>query len=290
MKSDNQNGKNIFLISDGTGETVAQIAKAGLVQFGGQEAVFSRYNKVRSEVQIEAICEEAKKLDGLIIYTLVSPQLRSFLAKKMQQLGLTCIDVFGPVLRGLGSYFGYEPKAVAGIFHDVNERYFSRIEAMEFTVAHDDGRDFSELDKADLVILGISRTSKTPLSIYLSHQGWRVANIPLIFGMEPPKEILTVDPRRIIGLTIDPHELSKIRRARLERLGSQFGGDYADPEKVQAEVEFADEIFRRNRRWTVFNVTGKALEETATEIIRLMAARRLAPSTSLEYITTPKTT
>jgi regulator of PEP synthase PpsR (kinase-PPPase family) len=276
--------KRIILVSDGTGETAAQMTQAAMVQFGNPDALFTRFKNVRNESQIEAICETAAASKDLVIYTIVSPQLRNFLVSRARELSIPLVDLLGPLLVGLGNYFGYEPKAVAGLLHDVNDRYFERIAAMEYTVAHDDGRDFSDLDKADLVIIGISRTSKTPLSMYLSHQGWKVANIPLIQGFDVPKEVYAIDQRRIVCLTIDPSSLTTIRRARLERLGHERGGDYADPDKVHEEVEFAAELYRRNRRWPVFDVSGKALEETASEIIRLMASRRLAPSSALEHI------
>ncbi len=270
--------KRIILVSDGTGETAAQMAQAAMVQFSDEQVHFTRYKNVRNEAQILAICEDAAVRKELLIYTIVSPQLRQYLLTQALTLGIPCVDLLGPLLVGLAQYFGHEPKMIAGLLHDVNERYFQRIEAMEYTIQHDDGRDLSGLEKADLIILGISRTSKTPLSMYLSHQGWRIANIPLIHGFEIPLELQTVDQRRIIGLTIDPENLATIRRNRLERLGQDKGGDYADPSKVNEEIEYANEIFRKNRRWPVFNVTGKALEETASEIIKLMASRRLLPA------------
>jgi regulator of PEP synthase PpsR (kinase-PPPase family) len=270
-------GKRIIMISDGTGETAAQMTKAAMVQFRHHEAHFARYKNIRNEEQIKAIMEDAEISRDLVIYTIVSPQLRLFLVQHAHQRNIPCVDLLGPLLVGLAGYFGYEPKSIAGLLHDVNEQYFKRIEAMEYTIAHDDGRDLTGLDKADLVILGISRTSKTPLSMYLSHQGWKVANIPLIQGFEVPKEIFNLDQRRVIGLTIDPENLATIRRARLERLGHDKGGEYADPEKVNQEIEYANELFRRNRKWPIFNVTGKALEETASEIIKLMSSRRLSP-------------
>jgi regulator of PEP synthase PpsR (kinase-PPPase family) len=270
-------GKRIIIISDGTGETAAQMTKAAMVQFRNHEAHFARYKNIRNEAQIQAIMEDAESSRDLVIYTIVSPLLRQFLVQQAHQRNIPCVDLLGPLLVGLAGYFGYEPKSIAGLLHDVNEQYFKRIEAMEYTIAHDDGRELKGLEKADLVILGISRTSKTPLSMYLSHQGWRVVNIPLIQGFEVPKEIFDIDQRRVIGLTIDPENLATIRRARLERLGHDKGGEYADPEKVNQEIEYANELFRRNRRWPVFNVTGKALEETASEIIKLMSSRRLSP-------------
>jgi regulator of PEP synthase PpsR (kinase-PPPase family) len=273
----NNKGKRIILISDGTGETAAQMTKAAMVQFRGHEAHFARFKNVRKEGQIQAILDDAGVSGDLVIYTIVSPQLRQYLVAYAHEKKIPTVDLLGPLLVGLAGYFGFEPRSIAGLLHDVNEQYFKRIEAMEYTIAHDDGKDLTGLDKAHLIILGISRTSKTPLSMYLSHQGWKVANIPLIQGFEVPKELQDLDQRRIIGLTIDPESLAAIRRARLERLGQDKGGEYADPEKVNQEIEYANELFRRNRKWPVFNVTGKALEETASEIIKLMASRRLNP-------------
>ncbi len=271
--------KRIILLSDGTGETAAQMIKAAMVQFKNQSAYFTRYKNVRTEAQIEAICEDAATNNDLMIYTIVSPQLRQYLLDCAKRMGVrNLVDLLGPLLVGLGNYFEFAPGTVAGLLHDINEDYFKRIEAIEYTVQHDDGKDLTNLAKADLVILGISRTSKTPLSIYLSHLGWKVVNIPLIKGFQIPEGLYQIDQRRIAGLTIDAMDLTTIRRARLERLGHDRGGEYADPDKVMEEIEYANELFRKNRRWPVFNVTGKALEETASEIIKLMVSRRLSPT------------
>jgi [pyruvate, water dikinase]-phosphate phosphotransferase / [pyruvate, water dikinase] kinase len=261
-------GHRIVIVSDGTGETAAQMTHAAMVQFSDHDVYFTRYKNVRNEAQIEAICDDAALNRDLLVYTIVSPSLRAFLVNKAREKIIPCVDLLGPLLAGLAGYFGYEPKSIAGLLHDVNERYFERIEAMEYTIAHDDGRDLTGLEKADVLIL--------------SHQGWKVANIPLIHGFEIPKEVYQIDQRRVIGLTIDPENLATIRRARLERLGQDKGGEYADPEMVNREIEYANEVFHKNRRWPVFNVTGKALEETASEIIKLMASRRLTPTHSLE--------
>lgn len=269
--------KRVIIVSDGTGETASSTIKAAMVQFRDKMVAFSRYKNVRSEPQIDAIIEDAQQDKNLLIFTVVQPQVRTYLIQKASEKGIPYVDLLGPLLAGLATYFGLQPLAVAGLLHDVNEEYFSRIDAMEYTIAHDDGRDCTGLDKADLVILGISRTSKTPLSMYLSHQGWKVANIPLIQGFDVPKEVYELDPRRVICLTINPDSLINIRRARLQRLGQEEGGDYASPDKVQEEVDYANDLFRKNRRWAVFDVTGKALEETASEIIRLMSSRRMLP-------------
>lgn len=274
--------RRVVIVSDGTGETATQMLKAVMVQFPDRKVTYTRYKNVRTEAQLEAICDAAAKSEDLLLFTIVSPELKKFLTAKAAEQKVDCIDLLGPLLMGLAKHFGYEPKLVAGILHGVNESYYRRIEAMEYTIAHDDGRDLTGLEKADLVILGISRTSKTPLSMYLSHQGWRVANIPLIRGFSLPEELKDVDQRKIVALTIDPDELSQIRRARLERLGQDKGGDYADLERVIQEVDYANELFKKNRKWPVFNVTGKALEETASEIIKTMSSRRLVPPHTLE--------
>lgn len=279
--------KKVYILSDGTGETAAQMVKAAMIQFQKgltetPEVYFIRHKNVREPAQIEAICEEAGEAGALIIYTIVSPDVRTALASCAKARGIECVDLIGPLLAGLAGHFGYEPKSIAGLLHNVNEAYFRRIDAMEYTISHDDGRDLSRLGEADLVILGISRTSKTPLSMYLSQQGWKVVNIPIILGFQIPDELFAIDQKKVICLTIDPENLTTIRRNRLSRLGQNRGGEYADPEKVNDEIAYADEIFKKNRKWAVFNVTGKALEETAAEIIRLMASRRLTPLASLE--------
>ncbi len=271
------NVSTILVVSDGTGETASLMVKAAMVQFPNVIAEYTRFQNIRNEAQIDIVLEEAAATRDLIVFTIVSPQLRGYFLKNAKKSSIPTLDLLGPILGALETYFTHAPKFEAGILHDVNETYFKRIEAMEFTIAHDDGRDLRGLEEADLVILGISRTSKTPLSMYLSHQGWRVCNIPIIQGFDIPKEVYNVNQKRVVCLTIDSEVLVTIRQARLQRLGQEQGGEYAEMDRVQAEVEYANEIFRKNRKWSVFNVTGKALEETASEIIRLMTSRRLQP-------------
>ncbi len=268
----------IILLSDGTGETAHQMVKAAMVQFKHKGVAYTRYKSVHSDEQIDAICRDAEKNESLIVYTIVSPKLRQFLVKTTTKKQIPAVDILSPLLIGLAKYFDDQPIFRSGLLHKVNDDYFRRIEAMEYTIAHDDGRDLTKLDQADLVILGISRTSKTPISMYLGHQGWKVANVPLIRGYNVPPEIFTLDQRRVVALMIDPEELAQIRRNRLQRLGSRQGGDYADIQRVTEEIEFVNDIFRKNRKWAVFNVTGKALEETAFEIVKLMESRKLLPA------------
>ena len=264
----------IVILSDGTGETAAQITKAAMVQFSDKDIYFTRYKNIRTKAQAEAIFEEAAIHHDMVVYTIVTPELREFIARKAEEKKVPAIDLLGPLLNSMAVFFGMQPKSLPGLFHQVNDKYFRRIAAMEYTIAHDDGRDVSGLDQADIIIVGISRSSKTPLSMYLGQLGWKVCNIPIIKGFDLPAELMAADQRKIIGLTISADELSQIRKARLERLGSKEGGDYASMDQVVEEIDYADQIFRKNKRWPVFNVTGKALEETATEIIKVMAARR----------------
>ena len=276
--SQNETVKRIILVSDGTAETASAIIKAALVQFNDTRTSFTRYKNVRSEAQIDAICDDAAVAKDLIVFTIVSMELRDYFVRKAREKVVPVVDLLGPLLGSLASYFQYQPQFTAGLLHNVNDRYFERIDAMEYTIAHDDGRDLTNLELADLIILGISRTSKTPLSMYMSHQGWRVCNVPIIKGFQVPEELTRIDQKKIVGLTIDPDDLAKIRRARLQRLGTAQGGEYADLDRVADEIDYANEIFRKNRRWPVFNVTGKALEETASEIIKLMSSRKLLPT------------
>ncbi len=274
MESQAPKELRIIILSDGTGETAAQITRAAIVQFSDKEIYFTRYKNIRTKAQVESIFEDAAIHHDMLVYTIVSPELREFITLRASEKNVPTIDLLGPLLNSMSSYFQLTPKTTPGLFHQVNDRYFKRIEAMEYTIAHDDGRDLTNLDKADIILLGISRTSKTPLSMYLSHQGWKVANIPLILGYDIPPEVLAADPKKVVCLTISADTLSTIRKARLERLGQEDGGDYASMNKVIEEIEYADQLFRKNKRWPVFNVTSKALEETASDIIKMMVSRR----------------
>lgn len=264
----------IIILSDGTGETASQITKAAMVQFSDKDIYFTRYKNIRTKAQVDTIFDEAAIHHDLVVYTIVSPELRDFIALKAGEKSVPAIDLLGPLLSSMAVFFGMSPKSMPGLFHQVNDRYFKRVAAMEYTIAHDDGKELSGLEHADIIILGVSRTSKTPLSMYLSHQGWKVCNIPIIKDFEIPEVLKSIDQRKIIALTISADELTQIRRARLERLGQGDGGDYASMDQIIEEIDYADQIFRKNKRWPVFNVTGKALEETASEIIKLMVSRR----------------
>ncbi|MSP19847.1 MAG: kinase/pyrophosphorylase [Bdellovibrionales bacterium] len=265
-----ENELTIFLISDGTGETADQMIKAALVQYMRTGLKIIRYKNIRTEIQVRSIFEEAHAIKAIIVYTVVSETLRKFIDVTSQQTGVSIVDLLGPLLEKLSVHLKRDPQSQPGLFHQVNENYFKRIEAIEFTVKHDDGKYADSLDRADIVLVGLSRTSKTPLSIFLSYKGWKVANVPLVKDIIPPIELFQTDQRKVVALVIDPETLVKIRRERLVKMGENPGGDYASLNHVIAEIEFCKELYRKNRRWPIFDITGKALEETASEVERVI--------------------
>lgn len=264
----------IYVISDGTGETAMTMTKAALVHYTAHDLNIVRFKNIRTEQQVDSTIEEALQKKAIVIHTVVSHQLRSYLQEKAAAYGLSQVDLLGPLLQELDAYLHVtDTKKEAGILHSVDEKYFKRVEAIEFAVKHDDGKLLTDLDKADIILVGISRTSKTPLSLFLSHKGWKVANIPLVPGSPLPEELFKVDQRKIVGLIIDPDSLHKIRRNRLERIKQDPGSEYARMDNIFEEIDYARELFSKNKRWPVFNVTERALEETATEITRIICTR-----------------
>jgi [pyruvate, water dikinase]-phosphate phosphotransferase / [pyruvate, water dikinase] kinase len=272
-----QGPRTVYIISDGTGETAANMTRAALVQYEQMDLNIVRCKNVRSEAQVESVINEAYEKKGIIIHTVVSPSMRTKITELAATKGLLVVDLLGPLLNSLDRFFGVHSEGEAGLLRSVDERYYKRIEAIEYTVKHDDGKTTADLGQADIILVGISRTSKTPLSIFLSHKGWKVANIPLVTETPLPKELFEVDQRKIVGLIIDVDSLTRIRRNRLEKFGQDPGGDYASLSYIEKELQHAQEIFKKNKRWPVFNVTERALEETAAEITRIIVARMGLP-------------
>lgn len=257
---------SIFVLSDGTGETADQMIKAAIVQYVREGLKIVRYKNVRTEQQVAAIFEEAHLGNAVVVYTVVSDNLRSFIERLSAQSGTPAVDLLGPLMEMLGRYLTRDPKSEPGLFHQVNESYFRRIDAIEFTVKHDDGKFADNLEAADIILVGLSRTSKTPLSVYLSYKGWKVANVPVVKDIPLPEALFRTDQRKIVGLIIDPDTLVRIRRERLIRMGDNPESEYANLDHIIQEIDYCKNLFRKNRRWPVFDVTGKALEETATEV------------------------
>lgn len=256
----------VLVASDGTGRTAEQALNAALTQFDGMDIQIIVRPGIRSRLQVFEVIEEAMEKKAFIIHTLVSNEIRSLMLDRARKLNVETIDLMGPLLMRLSHQFANSPSERPGLFHEVNRDYFRRIEAMEYTFRHDDGQRDHELDKADLILLGVSRTFKTPLSIYLAIKGWLVANVPIVLDMDPPSILNRIDPKKVIGLTTYPSRLVQLRQSRHEHLGGGTG-NYATHEYVTRELRYAHSIYQLHPKWAVINVTSKAIEEIASEIL-----------------------
>ena len=260
--------RHIYLMSDATGETVDRVVRAALSQFRGVEYKLHRIGKLRSREDVIAALEDALREPGIIVYTLVDSELAMLLRDEAEAMGLDAIDLISPLLYKFSEFIGVAPQMEPGLLYQVNSEYYKRVEAVDFTVKHDDGQDPRGLAKADVVLVGVSRTSKTPLSMYLAHKGYKVANVPLVPGIDPPKELYKVDPNRVVGLIIEAKRLIEIRTARLRNLRQSPRGSYAGHEEVEEELESCRRLYRRNPAWMVIDVTRKSVEESAAEILQ----------------------
>jgi len=279
---------HLHLVSDSTGETVTTVARAGMSQFDGVVPVEHVWSFVRTRAQVDQVLSMVKALPGLVIFTLVSPDLRRALQEGCHALNTPCVPILDGVIGALTSLIGAEMRPQIGRQHAMDAGYFSRIEAMNFMLRHDDGQCAWELNQADLVLVGVSRTSKTPTSIYLANRGIKVANVPVVPDLPVPAELESLKGPLVIGLTINPDALVQIRMNRLRQLRSEverdhpwFGGDDAEIERVRAELVYARRLFARHG-WPVIDVTRRSVEETAAAIFQLMQA---SPVTSLSQAT-----
>ncbi len=258
---------HIFVVSDGTGETAERVLKAALTQFEGAVKI-ERRPEVRTEKHVRQVVQEADQVGAFVVHTLVSDELREAMVRESRLQNVETIDLMGPLLARLSRQFAVSPAEKPGLFRQLNEEYFRRIETMEFAFHHDDGQRAYELAEAEIVLVGVSRTFKTPLSIYLAFRGWFVANVPVVPGIDPPPELFDLRAGRVIGLTIDPVRLAELRRVREQRLGGATG-DYADLASVRREVTHALHLFHE-QQWPVVEVTDKPIEESTSEILALV--------------------
>ena len=256
----------IFVVSGGSGETAYRMVQAALTQFakGETSSLVRRFQNVRSREDLDRILLMAAEKRAVIIHTTVARDMRDYLEHRCAELRLTQVDLFGNLLDTLSLYLRERPEERPGSFHAVGDKYFRRIEAIEYALKFDDGIDMGGLVDADIVLVGISRTSKTPLSMYLAMEGYKVMNVPLVPGVNLPPELADIPQGRIVGLTIQPDRLQEIRAYRLKRLGGVGSADsYSDMGRILEELAYADEIFKHHRRWPVLDVTGRSIEETA---------------------------
>lgn len=256
----------IYALSDSIGETAESVIKATTSQFVQEKFDVIRVPYVRDKSQVEKVVEEAKDNNAIICYTVVSPELRGHIVNMALKYDVEIVDVLGPMLKAIEKSSGLLPKNQAGLIHALDHEYFKRVEAVEFAVKYDDGKNPLGLAKADVVIIGVSRTSKTPLSMYLGHKQLKVANVPLVPEIMPPEELFKVPPYKIIGLLIDPFKLNEIRSERLKTMGLEDGATYADVKRINEELEYAKGIMRR-LHCPIINVSNRAIEETAGMIL-----------------------
>lgn len=271
----------LHLVSDATGTTLLGLARACLAQFEDIEPIQKFWPLVRSERQLERIILSIKQNPGPVIFTFVDDAMRQRLRNFCDELGVPCVAVLDPVIRSLSAYLGTHAKGVPGLQHAMDDAYFSRVAAIDYTMRHDDGKTLESLREADVILVGVSRTSKTPTSVFLARRGIKAANIPLVPGVEVPDEKLSLEYPLYVGLTAAPDRLVHLRRARLNsgekkdgKVPARFAENlYMDIDAIEEETRRARRLFGR-KGWPVIDVTRRSIEETAAEIMALLQARR----------------
>ncbi len=259
---------NLHLLSDSTGETLEAIAKAALAQFEGADVVRHFWPMVRSQQHLDRIMGDIADNPGLVFYTMASTELRGKLMERCRALGLPVVSVLDSAVEALESALGQHPRARPGRQHIMDEAYFARVDAIQFTIAHDDGVMWEDWEEADIVLAGVSRSSKTPTSIYLANRGFKVANIPIVVESPPPPALFGLKHPLVVGLTTAPDRLIQVRRNRLLSLNQAPETAYVDQDRVAREVQYARRMFADND-WPVIDVTRRSIEETAAAVINL---------------------
>jgi regulator of PEP synthase PpsR (kinase-PPPase family) len=258
----------VYIVSDSIGETGEQVAKAAIAQYGQCDIKIRRKSNIADKESIEEIINEAQNFDSIIMFTLVLPDLRDYILQLSAERGIPCVDIMTPALDAITNVVKQQPSHTPGILRQLNEAYFNKVEAMEFAVKYDDCKDTRGIKMADIVLLGVSRTSKTPLSMYLATKNLKVTNIPLLPEVKPPKELYEISPKKIIGLITSPGKLNAIRIERLKAHGLSSDANYANLARIDQELKYAEEIMR-GIGCTVIDVTNKAIEETAGTILQI---------------------
>lgn len=256
----------IYVCSDAVGETAEAVAKATLRQFSSEHVKIKRYGHLKSEDEIVRIVAEAAGTGGFISYTLVQPELRELMKEETLKRGVRAVDVMGPMMQAYVDTFGSYPKREPGLLHSMDDAYYRRMDAIEFAVKYDDGKDARGFVQAQVVLIGVSRTSKTPLSVFLSHKGIKTANLPLMPEVNLPEELKPAPGRLIVGLTMQPEHLLGIRTERLKTLGLPSSAQYASPERIKEELQYAEGVMN-SLDCPIIDVTNRAIEETAGIII-----------------------
>jgi regulator of PEP synthase PpsR (kinase-PPPase family) len=260
--------RKILVVSDATGSTAEHVLRAALAQFDAADVIIERRPQSRTIDDICHVVEEAQQAGALLVHTLASVDLRREIYLRATERRVQSVDLLGNVLSDLSAFLGATPGGVPGGVHRLDEDYYRRMDALTFVVKHDDGMGLDDLDRADIVLVGVSRTSKTPLSIYLAVRGYFVANVPILYNVEPPAQLFKSNQRKVVALRMDPMRLRLIREQRLKSFREDARQAYIDAQMVQQEVAYSDEIFKR-ASWPVVDTSLKSLEETAVEVVSL---------------------
>jgi regulator of PEP synthase PpsR (kinase-PPPase family) len=263
---------HVFIISDATGRTAERVIDAALYQFEATHVVLHRFPRVLSRPLIDRILDQARSLDAVMVCTIVEAALAEYLRERAHELGVAMVDVMWPIINMIGNVVRRHPLGLPRPRHHYDEQFFSRSDAINFTVRHDDGRRLEEIDQADVVLVGVSRAGKTPTSIYLATRGWWVANIPLAHGLPLPEALGRVDPRRVVVLTRNSAALARLRESRTT-ISAKQAQSYADLQAIRMEQQYVRQLLRRHERhWPVIDVTSMSIEETAIAIEQILAA------------------
>ena len=266
---------HLHLLSDSTGETLEMLAKAALAQFEGAEVIRHFWPMVRSQQHLDQIMREIAANPGLVFYTLVNSDTRARLEEHCRTLALPVVPVLDAAVHALEAALGQIPRARPGRQHAMDDAYFARVDAVHYTIAHDDGVGWEDWEEADIVLAGVSRSSKTPTSIYLAQRGYKVANIPIVVESPPPPALYGLRHPLVVGLTTAPERLVQVRRNRLLTLGQAPETAYVDQDRVNAELQFARRMFADNG-WPVIDVTRRSIEETAAAVLNLYTRKENA--------------
>lgn len=262
----------VFIVSDSIGETAEMVVRAAATQFNSGKIEMRRIPNISDKDTLDEVVHQAVDNNFIIAYTLVIKELSEHLQREADKAGVVCIDILGPFIDAIREGSQIEPRREPGLLRKIDEMYYRRVEAVEFAVRYDDGKDPRGLSQADIVLVGVSRTSKTPLSMYLAHKRIKVANVPLVPEVMPPEELFSVEKGRVVGLTINPEHLINIRTERLKTLGLKGQATYANADRIVEELEYASTLMKK-LGCPVIDVTNRAVEETASKILEIYYRR-----------------
>ena len=261
--------KIVWIVSDGTGRTASQLIKAASYQFEGADLEYRILKEIVTEEEVVEVVNKVKKESGMIVYTLVSKTNRRLLHRLTVENHILSVDLFGPLISTMEKFLQKVPRELPGLTYKMNRDYFRMVDAVEFTIKHDDGASINTAEDADIILIGPSRVGKTPLAVYMAYTGWKVANIPIVKGMELP-EILDKNPLKVFCLVIEPGLLQKRRMDRIKKLGDPKVTGYTDIKSITEEIEYCRKLSDYGKKWIVIDVSYRTVEDIAKEIIQLV--------------------